>query len=90
MAKVKLEVEETLKYRREIIVEVPDEMDDGDLEQALNMAQKHDNLQDFMLELEDHGIEAPDGYDDDLSSPSDMDVECDGYDFIKEEKVESA
>lgn len=52
MKKVKLEVEEKLTYRRDIIVEIPDGMDESGLERALNRAERGEFLDDFLHTLE--------------------------------------
>jgi hypothetical protein len=80
--RVKLSVEEKLRYRRTIFVDVPDEMDEKEIERILDKAQKQEYLSDFMYVLDANGIENPDGYDDDLQSPWDSEVECDEYDIL--------
>lgn len=82
MKKVRLDVEEKLRYRREVEVYIPDDMDDSDLEDALDAAvNRSESLDDFIRLLEREGIRC-DGYDDSLDSPSYMEIECDDYDFI--------
>ncbi|MGG3452535.1 hypothetical protein [Paenibacillus rhizolycopersici] len=82
MKKVRLEVEERLVYIREIDVMIPDDMDETGLEMALqNSESSADSLDDFIWGLRKDGITC-DGWDDSMDSPLDVEVECDGYDFI--------
>jgi hypothetical protein len=86
MRKAKIEVEEKLVYRRTIYVNVPDDMSDSEIERILTRAEKEEFLSDFMYVLDANGIVAPDGFDDDLSSPWDSEVECLEYEFVNSEK----
>jgi hypothetical protein len=63
-------------------VNVPDEMDDKEIERILNKAEKEEYLSDFMYVLDANGIENPEGYDDDLSSPCYSEIECEEYDLV--------
>jgi hypothetical protein len=83
MKKVKLNVLETLKYQREIEIAIPDDMTEGELNEILNRAQRGSDLDEFLHRLEGNGISFG-VYDDDLSSPYGMEVECDDYTFIEE------
>ena len=85
MKKVSLDVEEKLHYRRRVVVLVPDNMSDEHLENVLDEAQREDSVSEFVYALKRHGIECPDGYDDDLSSPNYSEVECDYYEFLDED-----
>lgn len=83
MRKVKLEVDEKLTYRRIIYVNVPDDMEDAAIERILNKAEQKEYLADFMSVLEANNMEAPDGYDDDLRSPWESEVECVEYNILE-------
>jgi len=81
--KVKLKIEERLTYRREVIVKIPESMDESELNKALNLSErKSEFIDDLIHYLGDFGIECPDGYDDDLSSPDTGEVECYEYSFL--------
>lgn len=84
MKKVRLEVEEKLVYLRTIEVNVPDDMTDSEIEKLLNKAEKEEYLSDFMYVLDANNMEAPNGYDDDLSSPFESEVQCFEYEVLKE------
>lgn len=87
MKKVRLEVEEKLTYIREIDVLIPDDMDETGLEMALQRSERSaDGLDDFVWGLRDSGITS-DEWDDSMDCPSDMEIECTGYDFIDEDEV---
>lgn len=82
MRRVKLSVEEQLRYHRDVAVEIPDEMTEAELENALDQAQRGETLDDFVLRLRAFGIQCSGGYDTDLSSPYHSEVECDEYEFL--------
>jgi hypothetical protein len=86
MKKVILEVAETLVYRREIEVEVPDEWNEDHLEHLLNKAQREEFLDDFMHVLKKNGVDISNGWDDSLDSPDSCEVECDGFEILDDEK----
>lgn len=91
MRKVKLMVTETLKYEREIIVEVPDDVCETKLEGLLDVADRAgyaDGVDGFVRALERRGVQNPDGYDTDLSSPSSYEAECDDYEFLDDRPEE--
>lgn len=86
MKKVRLEVEETLSYRREIDVLVNDDMDEDELENILSKSERSaESLDEFIWNLRDYGVTC-DGYDDSLDSPDSVEIECDQYDFIDEDE----
>lgn len=85
MKKVKLVVRETLKYNREIIVEVPDDMTDAQIENALNEAEREwGGVDEFVHALRKHGIQNPDGFNSDLDSPDDVESECEDYEVLED------
>jgi hypothetical protein len=90
MKRIALEVEEILKYRRTIYVNVPDEMEDSEIERILTKAEKAEFLSEFMYTLNANCMEAPDGYDDDLDSPWSSEVECTEYYEVDENGEEVA
>ncbi|MCC3380714.1 hypothetical protein ACFQ5D_10820 [Paenibacillus farraposensis] len=86
MKKVLLTVMETLKYEREIVVEIPDEMTDEQLEKALNKAEQNfGGVSDFLYDLKPYGITNSSGFDESTDSPADMEAECTDYERIDED-----
>jgi hypothetical protein len=90
MKRIALEVEEVLTYRRKIYVNVPDEMEDSEIERILTKAEKEEYLSEFMYILDANLMETTDGYDDDLSSPWSSEVECTEYYQVDEKGEEIA
>lgn len=85
MKKVKLFVTEELKYRREIIADVPDSMSDESLERALDKAQGGaESADDFAALLKRSGIVISESWDDSMDSPDFGEVECDDYTWIEQ------
>lgn len=85
MKKVKLLITETLKYNREVIVEVPDLMEKSDIEDALDNAERNagfEGVDGFVHTLKKQGITNPDGVDKDLESPNSVEAECYDYKFL--------
>lgn len=82
MKKAKIVVDEKLTFRRDIEVLIPNNISDVEMETILNEAEREGSLSDFMRILMKYGIECPDGYDDDFSSPWDLEVECEEFDFM--------
>ncbi|KKO51115.1 hypothetical protein [Paenibacillus sp. DMB20] len=85
--KVKLMITETLKYDREVIVEVPAHMTERDIEEALNKAERNygfDGVDGIVHALKRQGITCPDGFDQDLSSPNSVEAECYDYEVYDE------
>lgn len=80
MKKVTLQVQETLKYTREIEIEIPDEMTEEELQEHLNLMEKDEYLADAVYVLKDEGITVLQ-YDDDLSSPDSGEVEVTDFEF---------
>ncbi|OMF32345.1 hypothetical protein [Paenibacillus peoriae] len=86
MKKVLLTVMETLKYEREIEVEIPDEMTDEQLNRALSKAEQHfGGVDEFIYALKPHGITNPKGFDQSTDSPEYMEAECTDYDRIDQD-----
>ena len=84
MKKVQLTIEERLVYSREIVIEVPDEMSESELERALNKAERGEFIDEFLMNLRQHDIDVSNSsYDDDMSSPERGEVECTEYDFLE-------
>lgn len=86
MNKVKLVVIETLKYEREIIVEVPEGISEIKLSGMLDAAERAgqlDGVDGFVGALKRRGIVVSGGYDTDLDSPSSVEAECFNYEILK-------
>lgn len=84
MKKYKLSIEETLKYNREMIIEVPDEMSESEFNKILDKVQrKTESADDISYALEKLNIEVIQDVDSDLSSPSYQEIEIEEYDYIK-------
>jgi hypothetical protein len=86
MKKVKLNIQETLKYQREMIIEVPDDMTDGKLNQYLDIAQRKSQAAidiGYILEDLDDEINIIENPDEDMDSPWDSDIMIDDFDYIK-------
>jgi hypothetical protein len=82
MKRVVLKIQETLKYQREVPVMIPDDMDEGELNSALDSAQRGaESVDDIVRGLRRYGIEQNEPYDTDLDSPDWSEAECDDYDF---------
>lgn len=87
MRKVILKITETLKYQREVPVEVPDFLSENDLNHALDHAQRSaESIDDMVIELRRYGINQTASYDRDLDSPWDVEIECDDYEWISDEE----
>ncbi|OAS19277.1 hypothetical protein [Paenibacillus oryzisoli] len=74
MKKVTLEVEEILKYTREIEIHVPDDMSEDVLEILMNRMESKESLDDALRVLKKADIKISE-YDDSLDSPDSMEVE---------------
>lgn len=87
MKKVTLKVDEILKYTREVVIEVPDDMTEEDLNNALDEAQRRaDCVEDFVSRLTRNSeIVAKEPWDDSTDSPDSVEVECDDYEWGEEE-----
>jgi hypothetical protein len=80
MKKVTIEVQETLKYNREIECEIPDEMTETELDSLLGKMERDEFLGDAIYVLKRAGIEVGE-YDEDLDSPSYGEVEVLEFNF---------
>jgi hypothetical protein len=89
MRKVTLSVREKLEYMREIVVYLPEDMSESDLEGELDEAQRGGDIgiSDFVYTLKRSGITLAGPYDDSMDCPYSMEVECEEYDFVKEEET---
>jgi predicted nucleotidyltransferase len=85
MKKVRLNIQETLKYQREMVIEIPDDMSESTLNGFLDRAQRKAQaaidisyiLEDFSDEI--NTVEQP---DESTDSPWDTEIEIDDFDFI--------
>lgn len=87
MKKVKLTIEETLKYEREVVILVPDEMDEQELQEELSSAERKsgfDGASGIVHELWRQGIDNPDGFDQDLSSPDSIEAGVIDFEILKD------
>lgn len=79
MKKIKLEIEETLKYHRSMLIAVPDDFSEDVLEDILDEAEKTASKgQDVSYVLErfkGEGLNVLEHADDDLSSPHRAEIE---------------
>jgi len=84
MRKATLTVREKLEYKREIVVLIPDDMTERILDRHLSAAegQGFHGIGDFLYDLKRAGIELAEPYDDDMSCPDEMEIECDEYEII--------
>lgn len=84
MKKVILQIEETLRYQREVPVMIPDDMDKDALNSALDKAQTYaDSVSDILNVLRVRfGIAQQDPYDDSFYSPDWSEAECNDYRFV--------
>lgn len=90
MKKVKLTIEETLKYEREVIIEVPDEMTNSEIESELDYAERNggrEGAEGIVYSLRRRGMENPDGFDQDLYSPDSSEAEILDYEIIDEDEA---
>lgn len=74
MKKVTMEIVETLKFRREITLEIPDEMTEEELEKLCVKMERNDHISDAIHDLKEAGAQVND-YDTDYDSPEFGDVE---------------
>jgi len=88
MRKVKLSVREKLEYLREVVVYLPDDMSERDLENELDEAQRGGDigLSDFVYTLRNAGIALAEPLDDDMDCPNFMEIECHEYDFLDDDE----
>jgi hypothetical protein len=87
MKKVRLSIEETLRFQRQMIIEIPDDMTEDKLNNILDKAQrKAQSSSDLPFIIEDLNdqisvFQAP---DENIDSPWDTDIEIDDFDYINE------
>jgi hypothetical protein len=74
MKKVTIQVQETLKYDREIEVEIPDEMTETEFDRLCVAMERVDSLSDALYVLKRNGIKVGQ-YDEDMNSPDFGEVE---------------
>jgi hypothetical protein len=85
MKKVRVSIQEILRYQRSMVIEIPDDMSEDKLNNILDKAQrKAQQAVDVMYIVEDlsddiNVLEVP---DEDMSSPWDSEVEIDDFDYI--------
>lgn len=86
MKTVKVSIEETLKYRREMVISVPDTMTDKELNKLLGGVERgSEQASDMPFEIQKLNpeikvIESP---DEDLDNPDDMSVEINDFNEVK-------
>jgi hypothetical protein len=81
--KTKIVVEEVLTYRREMVVDVPSEIDEEEFDSLLDVAQKKANrmgdIGSILDVLEQHDCKVVEYPDDDLGSPDSSEFEITDY-----------
>lgn len=85
MKKATLGIEETLRYKRSMVIEIPDEMTESELNNILDKVQaKADTASDipYLIEKLKVGIVIKKMPDTDTSSPSYTDTEIEELDII--------
>lgn len=91
MKKVKLQIEENLRYTRFMTIEVDSEISDDHLNNILDNAQRKSEFPDELsYSLEKQGIKVLKDVDSDLSSPDNCEIEIIeiiDYNEIKEDKL---
>ncbi|ELK38792.1 hypothetical protein D478_27846 [Brevibacillus agri BAB-2500] len=85
MKQVILNVTETLRYTREVKVEIPEQMTESELNNALDAAQRGEYMSEFVYVLERKGLKLIEPVDEDMSSPDWSEIECDDYKFVENE-----
>lgn len=86
MKTVKLFLEETLKYRREVVIGVPDTFTDKDLEQLFDKTTRESEQSadvPYVIERVNPEIAIIEYPDSDLDSPDQMEVEIEEWDTIE-------
>lgn len=83
-------VEETLKYDREVVIEVPDDMDEDDLDDVLDTAERtirsYGDIDYLYSALESHDVKVVQRADDDTHYPKGVEYEI--YDVMKSDEEE--
>lgn len=88
MRKIIVQIEETLKYQREIEFTVPDGMDDSEIEDILEESTSGDTyLGDLIYILKRKGLQNENGYDDSLDSPISTEIEVWDFRDVKKEDI---
>jgi hypothetical protein len=85
MKKVKLSIQETLKYKRDMTIEIPDDMSEDKLNKFLDVAQRKAQAAiDITYILEDlsNEINVIDNPDESTDSPWDSEIEIDDFNYI--------
>jgi hypothetical protein len=85
--KVRITVEETLRYQEEIIVEQPENMTDEEFENILEEAERRNRdgtTGDLAFELEEYGLKIVDYSKSFPDSPRDVDLEVIDVTNVKE------
>lgn len=83
MTKYRIEFEETLKYRREMVFEVADGTSDDVIDNILTKAEhRAECAGDVALILENNGVKIVERPDEDLRSPYDVEIEIDSLDEV--------
>lgn len=75
MKKIKLEIEETLRYDRSMIIEVPESISEDELDTILDRAERAFGSQDVSNILSRAGIKVLNEPDSDPSSPKTVELE---------------
>jgi hypothetical protein len=86
MKKVKISIQEILRYERKAIIEIPNDMSEDELNNIFNIAQRRaDSAEDitYIIDALDDDIRILEHPDGDLSSPWDSEIEIDEFDYIK-------
>jgi hypothetical protein len=86
MKKIRISIQETLKYHHELIIEVPEGTTDDEIDKALTRSERMDNnardvgytLEKLLKAKEIEFIE------NDLGSPYDTEIEIDDFQEVKE------
>jgi hypothetical protein len=85
MKKVRISIEENLRYQREMIIEVPDDMTEDKLNTILDKSQRRAQSAGdipYIVESLNKDIKIVECPDEDLSSPWDSEIEIDDFDYI--------
>ncbi len=87
MKKYRIELSEQLTYRREFVIEVPDDVTDGELDHALDRAQHEEFAEDTSYKVVQTilGSKIVEYVDNSLSSPLSGEVEIDSFELVKED-----
>lgn len=78
MKKINLSLEETFKYRREVVIELPDTITEKELERLISKAERESELASdvpHMIKRINPEVVIVEYVDDDMDCPNDMEVE---------------